>query len=143
MNRFLNLVLDNFLFSSSDFEIVDGVLILDVKSESSRLANSGTSGGPISYKVGIEHTPASAPWDCSQKAKRRGYLRSAFDPPLDWTFTCSCPLSFLPNFDNSSKMRRNVPPTICEHIGACLIVHFYSGYEDSDGDSEEEEEYGS
>ena len=146
MNRFLNLVLDNFLFSSSDFEIVDGVLILDVKSESSRLANSGTSGGPISYKVGIEHTPGAHTPEWASMARVRGggipiYLRSVFDRPLDWTFTCSCP-SFV-NFDYSSKMSRNVPPTICEHIGACLIVHFYSGYEDSDGDSEEEEEYGS
>ena len=117
---------------------MDGVLILDVKSESSRLANSGTSGGPISYKVGIEHTPGAWGWN----QKTNGKIRvSVFDPPLDWTFTCSCP-SFV-NFDYSAKMRRNVPPTICEHIGACLIVHFYSGYEDSDGDSEEEEEYGS
>ena len=123
---------------------MDGVLILDVKSESSRLANSGTSGGPISYKVGIEHTPGAHTPVWASMARGGGisiYSRSVFDRPLDWTFTCSCP-SFV-NFDYSSKMRRNVPPTICEHIGACLIVHFCSGYEDSDGDSEEEEEYGS
>ena len=69
------------MFSSSDFEVTDGVLTLVVKSDSNRLNLRGQSEGATSYKVTIEHTP---------KPRRPGFacLR-AWD--ADWTFSCSCP----------------------------------------------------
>ena len=90
----------NLLFSSSDFEVVDGVLILVVKSDSNRLNLRGQSEDATSYKVRIEHTP---------KPRRPGVacLR-AWD--ADWTFSCSCP-----SYARSA-------PTMCKYIGACLIV---------------------
>ena len=93
----------NLLFSSSDFEVVDGVLILVVKSDSNRLNLRGQSEDATSYKVRIEHTP---------KPRRPGVacLR-AWD--ADWTFSCSCP-----SYARSA-------PIMCKYIGACLIVHFY------------------
>ena len=87
-------------FSSSDFEVVDGVLILVVKSDSKRLDLFGRSDGPTSYKVKMEHTP---------KPGKPGNKRS-WD--ADWSFSCSCP----------SYARS---PTMCKHIGASLIVHFF------------------
>ena len=113
----IDFVWHNILFSSSDFEIVDGVLILDVKSESSMVNLGGTSGGAISYKVRIEQTPGA----------RRFCLRHGFCLrdvcSFGWTFTCSCP-------------SHAEPPGICKHIGACLIVHFYAP---PDEDSEDED----
>ena len=53
--------------------MVDGVLILGVKSESNR----DPAEGPASYVVRMEHTPG---------ARRTGWT---FIP--DWSFICSCP----------------------------------------------------
>ena len=114
----------NFLFSSSDFEIVDGVLILEVFSESS---NSGTSGGAISYKVRIEHTPGA--WGPPPGV---ACLRSTCAPPIGWTFSCSCPPAAKSLADRNG-------PEMCKHIGACLIVHFYTPPKASeDGDDEDD-----
>ena len=93
----------NLLFFSSDFEVVDGVLIVVVKSDGNRLNFRGRSEGPTSYKVRIEHTP---------KPRRPGVAsKRIWDD--DWSFSCSCP-----SYERS--------PTMCKHIGACLIVHFYN-----------------
>ena len=73
------------------------------------------NGGLASYKVRIEHTPT----------RKTHCFRRIFAPPCDWTFTCSCP-SF-------AKSR-----TMCKHIGACLIVHFYSAYDEPDEEDEQE-----
>ena len=92
----------NYLFASSNFEVVGGVLTIVVKSDSNRLNLLGRCKAPTSsYKVRIEHPPVP-------RRPGVGCLRS-WD--ADWTFTCSCP----------SYARS---PTMCKHIGACLIVHF-------------------
>ena len=118
-NSFCN----NVLFFSSDFEVVDGALIFVVKSYS-----SGPSEGPASADtVRIVHTP--------------GAWASISSPPIDWTFTCSCPsyarsLVKVPvpgvplgrvcglSRRGSEDLTARSPP-VCEHIAACLIVHFY------------------
>ena len=94
-----DILLLDFLFSSFDYKMVDGVLVLDVKSES----NGDTGEGPTSYVVRMEYTPGA------RRAGGKG-RKSEFIP--DWSFTCSCP-----SYTRS--------PTLCKHIGACLIVHFH------------------
>ena len=89
----------HFLLFSSDCEMVGGVIILGVKSESNR----DPAEGPTSYVVKMEHTPG---------ARRTGGKGRKTEFIPDWSFTCSCP----------SYARS---PTMCKHIGACLIVHFH------------------
>ena len=117
----------NFPFSSSEFEVVDGVLILGVKSESNSDdfdsdhddSDSDSTEGlrAASYKVRIQHTPENAEpdpdpldpeywseyWRQEEESRRK--------MPTNWSFRCSCP-SYAET------------PTICKHIGVCLIVNF-------------------
>ena len=86
-----------------------GVLILGVKSES----NNDPAEGPTSYVVRMEFTPgARRTPDYTPGARRGGGKGRKTEFIPDWSFTCSCP----------SYARS---PTVCKHIGACLIVHFH------------------
>ena len=64
------------------------------------------SAGESSYKVRMEHTPGAFGPPPGVACMRRIDAH-----PKDWTFTCSC-----------RSLARS--PTVCEHIGACLLVHF-------------------
>ena len=95
----------------------DGVLILCVKSESHFDDSDSDSDSDSdhdnddsdsteglrakSYKVRIQHTPENTDTDPDLLDEM----------PPDWSFRCSCPsYAYI--------------PTMCKHIGACLIVNF-------------------
>ena len=73
----LFLKLDNsvitFNFSSNEFQIVDGALVVIVQSENDSL---------MAYEVKVQHTPG---------ARKGGRGRRKNSIELDWSFSCSCP----------------------------------------------------
>ena len=99
-----------FLFSSSQVELVDGKLSIVVKADSRDVSEVEIQNRalaeikqplkevPTEFKVQIEHTPRRA----TGKGRK-------MEHDSDWKFTCTC---------NSYK-------SVCKHAGACLIVHFH------------------